>query len=255
MFFPHSARAMISYSSLTFVSLYRIVHVKRAHLGFVQLCLNLTATIPRHQNYWVDSKAIGRWLASRLNNLTSEAWTWRAWRDVNRLLHLRFTSIRSTKDESCIHNGKGEKKFGQEIHLLKFTKTRECQRVSLTQKSFPPSPNLGRVSALEVGWKFSNQCLSETESRSRDEWGSEDLVESEPVGRLISPQQRSTQTSLQLEPSCHVAPHDYEMIKKSRYVQIISWSDEYTGCFRKNDKSKMFVKILIFTKIKFSQLF
>ena len=169
MFFPHSARAMISYSSLTFVSLYRIVHVKRAHLGFVQLCLNLTATIPRHQNYWVDSKAIGRWLASRLNNLTSEAWTWRAWRDVNRLLHLRFTSIRSTKDESCIHNGKSEKKFGQEIHLLKFTKTRECQRVSLTQKSFPPSPNLGRVSALEVGWKFSSQCLSETESRSRDE--------------------------------------------------------------------------------------
>ena len=124
MFFPHSARAMISYSSLTFVSLYRIVHVKRAHLGFVQLCLNLTATIPRHQNYWVDSKAIGRWLASRLNNLTSEAWTWRAWRDVNRLLHLRFTSIRSTKDESCIHNGKSEKKFGQEIHLLKFTKTK-----------------------------------------------------------------------------------------------------------------------------------
>ena len=28
-----------------------------------------------------------------------------------------------------------------------------------------------------------------------------------------------------------------------------------TGSFRKNDKSKMFVKILIFTKIKFSQLF
>ena len=28
-----------------------------------------------------------------------------------------------------------------------------------------------------------------------------------------------------------------------------------TGCSRKNDKSKMFVKILIFTKIKFFQLF
>ena len=43
-------------------------------------------------------------------------------------------------------------------------------------------------------------------------------------------------------------------------LQAIVWHSwkmwhKHTGSFRKNDKSKMFVKILIFTKIKFSQLF
>ena len=51
-------------------------------------------------------------------------------------------------------------------------------------------------------------------------------------------------------------PHQLIWQFCSKCVNLIfGQCDNTTGCFRKNDKSKMFVKILIFTKIKFSQLF
>ena len=38
-------------------------------------------------------------------------------------------------------------------------------------------------------------------------------------------------------------------------MSVLKKASEYTGSFRKNVKSKMFVKISIFTKDQFSQLF